>query len=139
MDGVGLIGELVGQDIRVGHAHHHDAGGLGERAAVDEVCVGKMRVPVEVVVDGVVLAAALVFAAVGEVGTGYTEVVDEHGVVRAGAEGRNVRVRAVFCFGARLRRAGQPRGEPLTLPYGHVCFGVDHILGHAVDEVLERV
>ena len=80
--GVGEIGELVGENVGIGDAHHHRAHGLRQRATVAEVAVLKMRVPVEIVVDGVILAA-LVFTAIADIDAGYAEVVNEHGVVRA--------------------------------------------------------
>ena len=55
---VGEVVEIVRQQFRIGQAHHRRAGRLRQRSAVDEVCVGEMRVPVEIVVDGVIDAAA---------------------------------------------------------------------------------
>jgi hypothetical protein len=66
LHGVGEVGEIVGQQIGVGQAHHGRAGGLRQCAAVDEIGVGEVRVPVEIVVDGVIDAAA-VFAAEAQV------------------------------------------------------------------------
>ena len=76
---------------------------MREGFLVDEVGVSEMGVVVEVVVDGVVLAAAFVFASVAEVGAGNAEVVDEYGVVGAGAEGADAAVGARFGFGRGIR------------------------------------
>ncbi len=81
MDGVGEIGELVGQQIGVGQPHHRGSGGLRERAPVAEVGIGEMRVPVEIVVDGVVDAAAI-FVAIAQIQRSDAEVIEKDGPIR---------------------------------------------------------
>ena len=101
---VGEGGELEGQELGVRQAQDGEADRLRERPAVDEVGVGEVRVPGEVVVDGVV-DAAVVLAAEAEVQAGDAEVVDERGVVAARAE----RVR-----GAGPAAGGSPSAPPRT-------------------------
>ena len=48
---------VVRQQIGVGYAHDGGASGLGESASIGEVPVGEVRVPVKVVIDGVILIA----------------------------------------------------------------------------------
>ena len=55
--------------------HIGGAGGLRQRAAVDEIAVRKMRIPVEIVVDGVVDASS-VLAAEAEVAGRVEEQVE---------------------------------------------------------------
>ncbi len=62
-DGVGEIAELKRQQLRVRQPDYRRSRHLGQRPAVDEIGVGEMRVPVKVVVDGVVDAAILSFSA----------------------------------------------------------------------------
>ena len=66
MDGVGQAGEVVRQQVGVGEPHDRCADGLRERASVAEVGVGEMRVPVKIVVDGVIDSAAI-FVAIAQV------------------------------------------------------------------------
>src|SRR5581483_10660071 len=69
--GVGKIGELKRQDLSIGKPHHRSSDGLRQRTSVNERCVGKMRVPVEIVVNRVV-DAAMVLAIVGKIQAGNT-------------------------------------------------------------------
>src|SRR2546423_7362578 len=58
-DRVGEIVEIERQQVRIGQTHYRRAAGLGQSAAVDEISVTKMRVPVKIVIDGVVDAPAI--------------------------------------------------------------------------------
>ena len=49
--------EIERQQLGVGQAHHRGARRLRQRAAIDEIGIGEVRVPVEVVVNGMVDAA----------------------------------------------------------------------------------
>ena len=53
-DRVRRIAEAERNEVGVGHAHNSRAAELGKRAAIDELGVGKMCVPVEIVVDRVI-------------------------------------------------------------------------------------
>ena len=108
VDGVGEIVEVERQQLGIGQPHHGRAGGLRQRAAVDEVGIGKMRVPVEVVVDRMVDAAA-VFAAEADVERGDPQVVQKRRVIGARAQRADAQVGAV----ARLpaRSGGWPKSE----------------------------
>ena len=74
---------VVGQDVGVGHVEELEAEDAGLLLLVDEGGVGEFREPVVVVEDGVVDAVGAVGA---DVGGGNAEVLDEGGVVGAGAE-----------------------------------------------------
>ncbi len=80
---VGKVAELEGNHIGIRHPHHHRSGRLCQRASVGEVSVLEVGVPVKIVVDGVILPSALIFAAVTEVDARDSEMMDERGVVRA--------------------------------------------------------
>ncbi len=56
-DSLGLRRVVVGQQIGIGNAHDGGACGLGQRASIDKIGVGEVRVPVEIVVDRVILIA----------------------------------------------------------------------------------
>ncbi len=139
MDGLGLVGELERNDVGVGHAHHHGPGGLGEGAAVGEVGILEVGVPVEVVVDGVVLAAALVFSAEAEIDAGDAEVMDEGGVIGAGAKGGDAGVGAGAELGPEVWRSAEGVGEAGALPNGHLGFRIFNILDDRVDEGFQGV
>jgi len=59
LHGVGKICELERKQIRVRQAHHGRAAGLRQSTAIHEVCVAEVRVPMEVIVNGVVDAAVI--------------------------------------------------------------------------------
>ena len=56
----------------------------GEHTAVSEIRVHKMRVVIKIVVNGMILAAALILAVVTHIETGDAKVIDKHRVVRPG-------------------------------------------------------
>ena len=80
--GLGEIAELEGQHVRIRQPHHRRAGGLRQRAAVDEIGVGEMRVPVEIVVNGMINAASAAFPAEAEIDRRDAQMVDERRVIR---------------------------------------------------------
>ena len=80
-DGFGEIAELEREQPGVGQPDDGGADGLRERAAVDEIGVGEMRVPVEIVVNGMINAASAAFSAVAEIDGCDAQMVDEHGVI----------------------------------------------------------
>src|SRR4051812_36744228 len=65
-DGVRQSVKFKGKYICVGETHHGSAGGLGKGAAINEIGIVEMGVPVEIVVDRVIDSAAT-FATVAEV------------------------------------------------------------------------
>jgi len=89
---VARIGEIENWKGRVSASamRRTCAGGLGQRPLIVEGGIEKVGVIVEVVVDGVILAA-FVFAAVAEIDAGDAEVIDKDGVVRTRAE-RGIRI-----------------------------------------------
>src|SRR5439155_1745708 len=89
-DGLREVAELVGQELGIGEPHHGGADRLGEGAAVHERRIVERRVPLEVVVDGVVDAAPA-FAAVAEVERGDPSVLEERREIRARAQGGDAR------------------------------------------------
>src|SRR5579871_3390729 len=97
MDGVGKVGKVERQHVRVGKAHDHGAAGLGERLSIDKVRVGKVRIPVEVVVDGMV-DSALVLATVADVKGGNSKMVEKRCVVAARTQRPNAKVAAAAQF-----------------------------------------
>src|SRR5258708_18816633 len=97
LDGVGKIFEFERKQIRVGEMHYSRAAGLRERAAVDKVRVAEMGVPVEIVVDGVVDAAAI-FAAKTDIQRSDAVVLEKSGEVRAGTESGDSQISALANF-----------------------------------------
>src|SRR5581483_3563434 len=91
----------VRKQLGVGQSEYGCASGVGKRAAVNELGIVEVRVPVEVVVNGVVNPAATL-ATVSQVHRSDAEVVEEGGVVGAGAERFHVEHRAFAEFAALL-------------------------------------
>ena len=92
---------VVGKDVGVGHVQDLQAEDAGLLLLVDEGGVGESDEPVVVVEDGVVDAVGAVGA---DVGGGHADVLEEGGVVGAGAEIVDVDVAG----GPRLERAEAP-------------------------------
>ena len=83
-----------------------------------------MRIPVEIVIDGVV-DAALIFAAETNIERGYAVVLQKSGVVRTGTQGGDAQVRTLANFFALLRRLCiGDFVELLTLPSTQFRFRV---------------
>ena len=81
MNRVGKICELVGKQIGVGHSHDGGANRLCQGTPVAEVGVGKMRVPIKIIIDGMVNSSA-VFITETHIKRSYAEMIEEDGVVR---------------------------------------------------------
>ncbi len=97
LDRVREIHEIKGQDFGVGQAHHRGSDRLGQGAAVDEIIVGKMHVPVEVVVDRVI-DALFVLASITQVESSDADVIEKAGEVGAGAERADAQIGALPQF-----------------------------------------
>src|SRR5258707_793040 len=139
LHGIGKITELEWKQIRVRQAHYGRAAGLSERAAVDKVRVAKMRIPVEIVIDGMVDAAS-VFASKSDVQRGYAVVLQECGVVRARTERRNAQISSLANFLALLRSLGiGDFVELLAFPNAHFRFGVEYLARNIVAEFFQRM
>ena len=101
-----------------------------------------MRVPVEIVVDGVVDAAA-VLSSVAQVQRGDSQMVQEDRIIRARSQRADAQVRPL----PRLLPVGrgpisrEVRNAPElhALPDRQLGFRVFHVPCHAVDEPLQRV
>ena len=121
VEGIGERSKVVGQQVGLGHAQDQCAVGLRHGAAIGEGGVTKVRVPVEVVVDGVVDAAG-VFSAIAHVERGDAEVIEEGGEVRAGAERADAQIAAAGGFFAVLGFAEEQVGGLPALPDGWPVF-----------------
>src|SRR5262250_514637 len=98
-----------------------------------------MRIPVEVIVDGVVDAAA-VFAAKAKVQSGDPVMLQEGAVVGARAERANPQVRSrtgFLPFGRVVGAADLP--EPSALPDRELGLRVLDVSRHFIDESFQRV
>ena len=113
---------------------------LRERAAIDEVGVAEMRVPVEIVVDGMVDAAA-VFAAEADIERGDAVVLEEGGVVGAGTERGDAQIGALAELpGARSGVcASRDFVKLVALPRGEFRLGIRDVARDFVDEFFEGV
>src|SRR5438128_939207 len=58
VDGIGKICEVIRQELSICESHHRGANGLRQSASVAEVRIGKMGVPIEIIVDGMIDAPA---------------------------------------------------------------------------------
>ena len=80
--GIGEIVEIKWKQIRVGEAHYCRAAGLGQSAAIDEIRIAKMGVPVKIIIDGVVDSSAI-FSAETDIQRCHTIMLEECSVIRA--------------------------------------------------------
>src|SRR2546423_745875 len=53
------VAELKRKQVGIGKTHHGGAAGLGKSAAVDKIGIAEMRVPIKIVVDGMVDSTAV--------------------------------------------------------------------------------
>src|SRR5579864_5453303 len=98
-----------------------------------------MRVPVEIVIDGVILALAT-FAAKAHVYSGNSTVIQKRSIIGPVAQSTNAHVRAM----TQLFASFCPRGVSNTkrmsaLPDGDVLFRVINVPRNPVEEALQRV
>ena len=115
------------------------AAGLRQRAPVDEVSVAEMRVPVIVVVDRVIDAAAI-FAAETNVQRGDAIVLEERREIRTGTERRDAQVAALANLLTLL--GGFRRGDFMklvALPRRQLCFRIGDVARDLVGEFFECV
>src|SRR6202012_3242009 len=95
----------------------------------------EMRVPVKVVVDRMIDAAA-VFSSETEIDAGNAVVLQERGVVGAGTERRDAQVGALAGFG-RMRVGDLT--ELIALPRGKFRLGIGDVFRDFIGEFFERV
>src|SRR5437764_15154084 len=97
-----------------------------------------MRVPVEIIINGMVDTAA-VFSSIAEIQRRNAQVPEKGGIVGSGTQGADSEVRARARFSAFFRRPVLDTRQLVAFPDGHVCFRVPDISRYAVDESLECV
>ena len=82
-----------GRNFRVGQSHQgRRANRLRHCAPVNKVGIGKMRVPVKIVVDRVI-NPAVIFAAIAEVQRRDTQMIEKRSEVRPRSQRRNPYIR----------------------------------------------
>ncbi len=139
LNGVRKICELERKKIGIRQTHDGGAAGLRERTTVYEIRVAEMRVPVEIVVNGMVNAAA-VFAAEPDVQRGDAVVLQKSRVIGTGAESGDAQVDALANFLALLGSFGVGNFvELLALPGGEFCFRVGDFARDILAELFQRV
>ena len=139
MNGIGKIGEVIWQEVGVGEAHRRRATGPGQGASITEIRVREMRVPVEIIVDRVVDATAVLIAK-SQVERGDAEMIEERSVVRARTQGSDSQVSTLAylltifgCFGI---------GDVLQLPAfpkADFLFWIFDVAGYTVREFFQCV
>src|SRR5262249_49765683 len=117
-DGVGEIGKLERKQIGGGEAHDGGPGRLGESATGHEIGVGKMRVPENIVVDGMIAATTAAFTAEAEVQRCDAQVIDESSVIGSGAERANPKVGSGTDLRFAIGRGASDAIELGALPHG---------------------
>ena len=136
-----------GRHIGVGQAQHDPPRRLGQRDLVAEVRIAIAQIVVVAVIERVIDAAHLALAPIAEVDGRDPQVLDEGGIVRAGAqrgEGHLAALGRDLCFGLGLL-PGTGSGA-LDLGAGPAAGGhrraglrVGHVAGHLVDQALQAV
>ena len=126
---------VVGQHVGIGHAHGFKAEDARHLLQIDEIGVGVLRVPGEVVEGGVVDA---VRAAGTDVGGRHAGVLQEGREVRAGAEVADVDLFALD--GRRIGAAMLVAAERLDVPLVKNRAGhrAGNGAGDVADKLLER-
>jgi hypothetical protein len=71
------------EERRIGQPHHRGSRSLRQRAAIHKIGIGKVRVPVEIVVNGVIHATAPTLAPEPEIQRRDAQVIDKRRVVRS--------------------------------------------------------
>ena len=101
--------------------------------------VGKVRVPVKIIVNRMV-DSTIALAAISKIQGSNSQVVKKNTVIGAGAQRGDLHVR-ILPQGLAFRRSlGAPNSQvEIPLPHGDVLFGVLDVSGHTVDEFLERM
>src|SRR2546426_2964869 len=139
LHGVCKILELERKQIRIRQAHYGGAASRRERTAVDEIRVAEMRVPVEIVVNGMV-DAAVVFPAETDIERRHAVVLQKSCVIRTGTERGDAQVSALANFFALLRSLGiGDFVELLTFPNTKFRFRVENFSRDIVAEFFQRV
>ena len=135
---VGRVGELERQHRRIGEPQQQRARDLRQRAAVDEVAVGELRVPVHRVVHRVI-DAAVALAAEADVERRQRQVLQERREVGSRAE-RLQPQRGSFsrCGSLGLRRVHHLAAARF---FDHRLAGarIDHVTRDLVHQLLQPV
>ena len=87
-DRIGEVREIQREQFCICQPQYCGSGELGQRPAIDEIRVGEMRVPIEIVIDGVI-NTAFVFAAETQVDACNAEMIQERRVIRARSQCAN--------------------------------------------------
>ena len=129
-NGLGLGRVIDGDQVGARQAHHRRARGLRQGAAVGEIGVDEMRVPVEIVVDGMILVAIVLAAKLNAQSRDAGEIL-KRGVVRSVAQGLDQKIAALADGVALLRvfRLGNAC-QMRALKHGGVSFRVLYIASH---------
>ncbi len=126
LDGVGRARRIERQQVGVGHAHDGCSAYLRQRSFVHELGIAEVRVPVEVVVDGVI-DAAVGLAAEADVERGHAGVVEERRVIgtitqRADTQiGPVAQILAIFGVSARARCAAAASASSTDMFFSGSC------------------
>src|SRR5208282_6225248 len=113
--------------------------GLRKSAAIHELGIAEMRVPVKIVVNGVV-DSSMVFPAESDAERSHAREIAERGVIGSPAQHVQSQVLTLAQFAACLRRAGVlDLLQLFPLPDGKLGFRILDISRHIINEVLERV
>src|SRR5579859_6507103 len=136
-DGFGLRGVIEREQVGISNAKNQTSGSLGENAFVREVGIGKMGIPIEVVVDGMVLGA-FVLAAVTDIKGGDSGEVLKRRVVGAVTQFGYQKVTAPACFAALFCILCSDDGTKVgAFKDRHVFFGIADVAGNRSDHRLQ--
>src|SRR5215469_3474484 len=136
---VGEVGEIVRKQVGIGQTHDCRSYGLRKGAAIAEIGIGEVGIPVVVVVDGVV-NAAVIFSAVAETQGGDTQVINENRVIGSRTKRGNSQIFTLTNFFAIV--IGLALDDVIgtsSLPNADLLFWVLNIFGDSVNEFFQRV
>src|SRR5262249_32167202 len=139
-NGICRIAEAQRNKIGIGHSHDSRACQLGKGTTIDKLGIGKMRVPVKIVIDRVINAAST-FAAKSKVQGSHTCVIQKRRVIGSITQspdaklGRSTQIAAIL----GSARAGDTL-QPSALPNSKLrFFWVVNFSTDIVDEALETM
>ena len=140
-DRVRGIAEAERNQVSISHAHDCGTRELSEGATIDKFCVSKVRIPIEVVVDGVINTASTTLSAKSEIQSDYSSMAEERLVIGTATQCSDAELATSTQLTTFFRsRSSRDPLQTSTLPYRKLrLFRILDISTHIIDESLEAM